>query len=328
MTAETTTGTGGGEVAAAGRPGAPAIFAGDEYVARRFWEFFAVHIRNPNTRRAYFAAARRFAGWAEARGVRLDEVEPMVVAAYVETLGRELSPASVKQHLAAVRMLFDWLVVGQAVKFNPAAAVRGPRLVVRTGKTPALTAEETRALLASIGAATIIDLRDRALVAVMVYSFARVSAAVGLRVRDYYTQGRRSYFRLHEKGGRYNAVPAHHRAREYVEEYVEAAGIGGDRDGALFRAAGRRRQPADLSARGMTPQAAERMVKRRARRAGLPPEVSPHSFRATGITEFLRNGGREETAAMIAGHESTRTTRLYNRLPEEITLDDIERIHI
>ena len=306
----------------------PTVFAADVRTARRFWEFFAVHIRNPNTRRAYFTAARRFAEWVAERGVGLAEVEPMIVAAYIEELGRELAPATVKQHLAAIRMLFDWLVVGQSVKFNPAAAVRGPRLVVRIGKTPVLTAEETRALLASIGAQTIIDLRDRALVGVMVYSFARVSAAVGMRVRDYYTQGRRSYFRLHEKGGRFNAVPAHHQAQEYVDEYVEATGIGADRDGALFRSSGRKRRPPELGEAGMTSQAAERMVKRRARAAGLPPEVSPHSFRATGITEYLRGGGREELAAKIAGHESTRTTRLYNRLPDEVSLDEIERIHI
>ena len=78
----------------------------------------------------------------------------------------------------------------------------------------------------------------------------------------------------------------------------------------------------------MTRATALKMIKRRARSASLPREICAHSFRGTGITEYLRNGGDLEVAARIAGHESTRTTQLYNRLPEEISLDEIERIHI
>ena len=162
----------------------------------------------------------------------------------------------------------------------------------------------------------------------MVYGFARVSAAVAMRVGDYYTQGRRSFFQLHEKGGRYNAVPAHHLAQEYLDAYVAAAGIGDDRAGPLFRACEAGRRQRSLSGRPLTRQAAIRMVKRRARQSGLPDRISPHSFRGTGITEYLRNGGELEVAARIAGHESTRTTQLYNRLQEEVSLNEIERIHI
>ena len=251
----------------------------------------------------------------------------MVVAAYVEELTRALSPASVKQHLAALRMLFDWLVVGQVLPFNPASSVRGPRHVVKAGKTPVLSAKETRALLDGIDVSTLVGLRDRAFLGVLVYSFARVSAAVSLRVADYYTQGRRSFFRLHEKGGRYNVVPAHHTAQEYVDAYLEAARINEDRRGPLFRSCEPGRRDA-LQERGMSRLSAFKMIKRRARRAGLPAEICAHSFRGTGITEYLRNGGDLEVAARIAGHESTRTTQLYNRLREEISLDEIERIHI
>ena len=162
----------------------------------------------------------------------------------------------------------------------------------------------------------------------MVYGFARVSAAVAMRVGDNYTQGKRSFLRLHEKGGRYNAVPAHHLAQEYLGAYVAAAGIGDDRTGPLFRACGASRKLQALSGAQMTRQAAIRMVKRRARQSGLPDRISPHSFRGTGITEYLRNGGELEVAARIAGHESTRTTQLYNRLQEEVTMNEIERIHI
>ena len=106
-----------------------------------------------------------------------------------------------KQHLAAIRMLFDWLVVGQVVTFNPASSVRGPKHVVKKGKTPVLSAEEVRGLLDGIDLSALAGLRDRALIGVLVFSFARITAAVSMRVADYYTQGRRSFFRLHEKGG-------------------------------------------------------------------------------------------------------------------------------
>ena len=172
----------------------PMLFSGSDKAEKRFWEFFTANIRNPNTRLAYLTAAYRFADWCEVKGLALEQVEPMMVAAYIEQLTAVYAPATVKQYLAAIRMLFDWLVIGQVVPFNPASSVRGPRHVVKTGKTPVLTAGETRALLDAI------DL--------MVYSFARVSAA--LRVADYYTQGKRSFFRLHEKGGKYLVVPAHH----------------------------------------------------------------------------------------------------------------------
>ena len=305
----------------------PALFSPTGRARQRFWEFFTAHIRNPNTHLAYLAAVRRFAEWCERRGLALDQVEPMVVAAYIEQLSGALSPASVKQHLAALRMLFDWLVVGQVLPFNPASSVRGPKHVVKTGKTPVLSAKETRALLDGIDVSTVVGLRDRALLGVLVYSFARVSAAVSLRVADYYAQSPRSFFRLHEKGGRYNVVPAHHTAQAYVDAYLTAAGIGEDGSGPLFRSCQPGRRDA-LQDGAMSRLSALKMIKRRARKAGLPAEICAHSFRGTGITEYLRNGGDLEVAARIAGHESTRTTQLYNRLPEEISLDEIERIHI
>ena len=306
----------------------PVLFASSSDTEKRFWEFFTANIRNPNTRMAYLTAAYRFADWCEARGLTLDRVEPMVVAAYIEQLTNIYAPATVKQHLAAIRMLFDWLVVGQVVPFNPASSVRGPKHVVKTGKTPVLTAGEARGLLDRINTGTLVSLRDRALIGLMVYSFARVSAAVAMRVADYYAQGKRSFFRLHEKGGKYLVVPAHHVGQAYVDEYINVAGIDGDKQGPLFRSSGQGRRQNVLLRKAMTRQTALKMIKRRARDAGLPDEISNHSFRGTGITEYLRNGGDLEIAARIAGHESTRTTQLYNRTQEELSLNEIERIHI
>ena len=132
------------------------------------------------------------------------------VAGYIEALGKDFEKPRVKQHLAAIRMLFDWLVTGQVVATNPAHAVRGPKHVVKTGKTTVLDAEQARKLLDSIDTATVVGLRDRALISVMTFAFARIGAVVAMRVEDYYPKGKRWWVRLHEKGGKRHEMPAHH----------------------------------------------------------------------------------------------------------------------
>ncbi len=108
----------------------------------------------------------------------------------IRELQREFSAPAVKQHLAALRMLFDWLMTGHVLDTNPAHAVRGPRYVVTKGKTPVFAADEARAVLDSIPTSSPIGLRDRALIGVMVYSFARVNAVLGMKLKDYFTQPR------------------------------------------------------------------------------------------------------------------------------------------
>ena len=188
-----------------------------ERACRRFVEFFTANIRNKNTRVAYAQAVGRFLSWCERRKFELELIEPVVVAAYIEELTLGYEPPTVKQHLAAIRMLFDWLVVGQVIPMNPASSVRGPKHVVKKGKTPVLTAKEARELLDSIDTTELAGLRDRALIGLMVYSFARVSAAVGMDAEDYLQRGKRTWFRLREKGGKHHEVPGHHNAVEYVD---------------------------------------------------------------------------------------------------------------
>jgi len=178
----------------------PALFATSPQSARRFWEFFTAEIPNDNTRKAYFCAIRRFDGWCAARNLSLLRLQPILIAAYIKELQTSLSVPSVKQHLAAIRMLFDYLVVGQVLPMNPAASVRGPKYVIKKGKTPVLSAEEARQLIDSIETTTVKGLRDRALLAVMVYTFARVGAVIAMSVEDYFQQGKRWWFRFHEKG--------------------------------------------------------------------------------------------------------------------------------
>jgi integrase/recombinase XerD len=300
--------------------------AGNDAV-RRFVEFFAATIRNGNTRAAYARAVAQFSIWCERRGVELRGVDPVMVAAYVEQLTATRSAPTVKQHLAAIRVLFDWLVTGHVVPVNPAWSVRGPKHVVKKGKTPVLTASEARELLDSIDTTTLIGLRDRAIVALMCYSFARVSAVVGMNVEDYYQQGKRNWFRLHEKGGKFHEVPAHHNAQRYMDAYLNAGGISDEKKAPLFRSAAGR--TGTLVIRRMTRTDVLRMVKRRATGAGLQLDrVCCHTFRATGITAYLENGGTIEHAQAIAAHESPRTTKLYDRTADGVSLDEIERISI
>ena len=223
-------------------------------------------------------------------------------------------------------MLFDWLVVGQVLATNPAHAVRGPKHVVKRGKTPVLTAEQARELLDSIDVSTLVGLRDRALIAVMTYAFARVGAVVSMRVEDYYPQGKRWWVRLHEKGGKRHEMPAHHNLEAYLDAYIDAAGIREEKKTPLFRSAAGR--TGALTATAMNRVDAWRMVQRRAAELGMKGRIGCHTFRATGITAYLEAGGTLENAQAMAAHESPRTTKLYDRTGDEITLDEVERITI
>ena len=291
----------------------------------RYLEFFAAQIRNPGTRAAYAQAVRQFCSWCETHRVSLTQISPIVVAAYIEQLTQRRSSPTVKLHLAAIRTLFDFFVIRQVMPFNPALSVRGPKHVVKKGKTPVLIASEARQLLDSIDCTTIIGLRDRALIAVMIYSFARVSATIGMNVDDYYPQGRRMWFRLHEKGGKHHEVPAHHKAEEYLDAYLSAASATEAKTTPLFRSVSRE---GHLTDRRLHRTDVLRMIKRRAEHISLSPRVSCHTFRATGITAYLENGGSLEHAQRIAAHESARTTKLYDRTGDQVSLDEIEKIVI
>jgi site-specific recombinase XerD len=318
-------------------PVVPALIAdAGEAAAKRFFEFFTANIENPNTRLAYAQAVAQFLRWAEGRRLTLRTIEPIAVAAYVQELKGRLATPSVKQHLAAIRMLFDWLVTGQVLPVNPAASVKAPKHVVKKGKTPVLSAQDARTLLDSIeterenddGTKTplLLGLRDRALIGVMVFSFARISAVLGMKVEDYYPNGKRWWLRLHEKGGKFHELPAHHNAEAYLDAYIEAAGIAGEKKGPLFRSV--LGKSGTLSTRPLRRDNALAMIKRRAVAAGLSERVCCHTFRATGITAYLEAGGTIEKAQQIAAHESPKTTKLYDRTSDQITLDEIERIAI
>jgi site-specific recombinase XerD len=231
-------------------------------------------------------------------------------------------------------------VTGHVLDTNPAHAVRGPKYVVKKGKTPVLTADEARELLDSItvvtktrrgdgpdtGEPALIGLRDRALIGTMIYTFARVNAVLQMQVRDYFVQGRRGWVRLHEKGGKEHEVPCHHNPEQYLDEYLAAAGIAGAPDAPLFQTAAGK--TGTLTGKAMWQQDAYRMIQRRTRRTSIKTRIGNHTFRATGITAYLQNKGTLEAAQHIVNHESLRTTKLYDRRQEAIALDEVERIAI
>ena len=301
--------------------------AGDKAV-RRFLEFFAVTIDNPNTRAAYFHACRRFFAWCDRREdiEELADIEPMHVAAYIRGLGKDFEKPTVKQHLAAIRMLFDWLVTGQVVATNPAHAVRGPKHVVKTGKTTVLTGEQARELLDSIDVSTLVGLRDRALIAVMTFAFARIGAVVAMRVEDYYPRasaGGSACMRKAASATRCRRITI---SKPISTPTSRRPSIRDAGKAPLFRSAAGR--TGVLTETPMHRVDAWRMIQRRAADLGTRVRIGCHTFRATGITAYLEAGGTLENAQAMAAHESPRTTKLYDRTGDEITLDEVERIAI
>jgi len=318
-----------------GSPGAPGALAltvpdivaatGDEAV-RRFSEFLATASRSINTRMAYARAVRLFLDWCEAHGFQsLEQIEPRVVATYVDQ--HSGSTPTVKQHLAAIRTFFDWLASGRVIAANPALSVRGPRYVVTGWKTRALTPQQVRTLLDSIDSESIVGRRDRALIATMVYTFARVSAVVALRIHDYYRHGDCWWVRLRGWGGQPHILPVHRHAVDCLEAYIEAAGLRSAAPAApLFRSLDRRGY---LTESRLTRTDVLRMVKRRGRALGPRSRISCRMLRATGITIYLRNGGSLQNAQAMAAHASPKTTRLYLRDQAPASYrDEIERIDI
>ena len=291
-------------------------------------EFFGDQIASDYTRRAYRHAVDRFLLWCEAEGFELARIPPGAIGHYIRNLTTtESKPASKptqKLHLAALRKFFDAMVQRHAIVLNPASTVRGPVVRNVIGKTPATDPAQARALLHSIDTSDVIGLRDRAILATLMYTACRSGAVSKLRLRDFYSDGRQHYLRFDEKGGADRQIPCRHDLQGYIEEYIGAAPCGPDAP--LFRAAlGRTNQ---LSERPLQAKDIHRMVKRRMKAAGLPSILTCHSFRATTATDLLEQGVPLEDVQELLGHADPRTTRLYDRRDRTITRNVVERISI
>ena len=314
------------DIQSAGLPAA--IFELGEDARYRFIEFFVSNIRNKNTRAAYSRAVWRF--FARYPDLGLAHIKSVHIATHIEQLAREeLSAPTIKQHLAAIRMLFDYLVVGQIMPSNPAHSVRGPRHVVKKGKTPILYTDELKQLFASIDTTTDSGKRDRALIGVLFYTFARISAVVALNKNDLFIQNKRLWIRLVEKGGKVHEMPCHHQLEDYLYDYLESSQIAEFEDPVtpLFPSIARGRK-GYFTGRRLLRQEAYSMVRRRLKQANIPTKAGNHMFRASGITVYLENGGQVEHAQAMAAHESPRTTKLYDRRDDSVSLDEVEKISI
>ncbi|MBX3412389.1 MAG: tyrosine-type recombinase/integrase [Pirellulales bacterium] len=316
-----------GSLPAFGRPGrCPAIVSGAGRAAEFAWEeFFRGEIRNLHTRKAYEHAVRRFLQWLTLRGVELHEATPGLIGEYFDQ--HPSSPATRKLHLAAIRRFFDRLVVRHVVVLNPALSVRGPRHQVVEGRTPEMPVAQARTLLRSIDTRKLIGLRDRAILAVLIYTAARVGAVAGLRRRDFWHDGTQYQLRFHEKGGKLREIPVRADLEQIILTYLTVAGLTDAVPGTpLFQPA--IGQTDRLSPRPLAAADICRMVKRRLARAGLSAHFSPHSFRVTTITDLLLHGAALEDVQHLAGHADPRTTRLYDRRQRRVRRNLVERITI
>jgi site-specific recombinase XerD len=306
--------------------GLPQLIADGGHGARFAWEeFFHGHVRNTHTRRSYQRSARHFLHWGQSRGLALHTIAPAHVGQFLDELPDAV--ASKKVYLAGIRHLFDMLVMRHAVVLNPAASVRTERYQVIEGKTPEITVDQARRLLASVKIDSVVGLRDRAIIAMLIYTAARVGAVARLRLRDFYDSGDQYCLRFLDKGGKSREIPVRHDLQGFLFAYITAAEIGhAPTESPLFRSTIRRTKI--LTNRGLTADDIGRMVKRRMRQAGLPARLSPHSFRVTTITDLLSQGVPLEEVQHLAGHSDPRTTRLYDRRQRRVTRNIVERISI
>jgi site-specific recombinase XerD len=311
------------------RTGPAGRFAWDEF-------FYAEH-PNPHTQKAYMAAVKRFLRWAEEQGVELPAITPGMIGQYLAALGG--SAAKRNLHLSALRGFFDRLVNRHVVILNPAATVKGVKDEVIEGKTPEITLEQARTLLASIQVAKLlgssqggaverpllVGLRDRAIIATLKFTACRAGAVAKLRLGDFQHDGAQYVLRFQEKGGKSREIPVRHDLEGYIRAYLDVAGItAANKDRPLFRSTQRR--TGQLTGNAMTSKAICELVKRRLKDAGLPARLSPHSFRVAAVTDLLTQGVPLEDVQYLAGHSEPRTTALYDRRQKRVTRNIVERI--
>jgi integrase/recombinase XerD len=312
----------------------PAVIAQAGEAPRNAWYDFFGTIQNDYTRKAYEHAVRRFLEWLPS-DLAPEQIRPAMVGRYIARHTGSIPTR--KLHLAALRAFFDLLVERHIILINPAASVRGQRYEAVEGKTPEITIEQARTLLAAIHierktdtgevVPLAIGLRDRAIMATLIYTAARAGAVARLRVKDFRYDGSQWTLRFVEKGGKSREIPVRHDLQEFLLAYLATIpDWQADNGTALFRTAIRR--TAAFTAKEMTNIDICRMMKRRLADAGLPEHLSPHSFRVTTITDLLTQGVPLEDVQYLAGHADPRTTRLYDRRQKHVTRNVVERISI
>lgn len=288
-------------------------------------EFFGGVVRNRHTRAAYLHAVRRFLHWTESASTPLERITPGMVGAYFDEHPGSLPTR--KLHLSALRAFFDVLVNRHVLILNPASTVRGERYQAIEGKTPEITRNQARTLLASIDTSRPIGRRDKAIIATLIYTAARAGAVASLRLKDFAWDGTQYTIRFAEKGGKSRLIPVRHDLQLLLLAYRDNFdGQAEPKDAIFFRSvSGRTGQLTNHPLRNID---ICRMVKRRSKAAGLPESLSPHSFRVATVTDLLTQGVSLEDVQYLAGHADPRTTRLYDRRQKSVTRNTVERISI
>jgi len=301
----------------------PSLIADGGKPAQNAWyDFFEGRIANPKTRRAYVTAVRQFLDWCEGHGLAIHEIMAGDVGKYLSQHHGSLPTK--KQHLSAIRRFFNLLVERHICLVNPALVAETERYEVVEGKTPKISAPQIKALLRSIPTDSPIDARDRAAVSIMIYTAARAGAVSRLNLSDYTGVAGERRLRFSEKGGKSREIAVRHDLEKTIDHYLAIAEIDAKNKGPLFRAARRREKKLSLSRLRENDMC--RMVKRRMKRAGLPLELSAHSFRVATITDLIGQGIPIEDVQHLAGHKDARTTKLYDRTNRKVTRNLVERI--
>ncbi len=275
--------------------------------AETFLELLGARVRNPNTRSAYRVAWRSFLAFCSARQLELESVKAYHVGSWLDQ--HPGSKSTQRQHLAAVRLLFDSLLMRGVVEYNPAARARPPRLVRESSQTPVFEEAEIT-FLDSISPKSLKEIRDKAIFCVLLYSWCRVSALINLSVADYYERGGARWLRFQEKRGKDHEVPVHSKAKEAVDLWLERSYLASKPNAPLFPSFSKNRET--LNWRRLDRRSVLKLVEKRAKASGILKRVCCHSFRATGVTEYMNSGGTIEIAQRIAGHTSPSTTRIYD----------------
>jgi site-specific recombinase XerD len=304
----------------------PPVVADSGPAALFVWEeFVAGQLRNRHTRSAYLAAIRRFLEWVQPAIQRLEQITPGQIGRYLDQ--HPGSPPTKKLALAALRKFFDLMVLRHIIILNPAASVRSDRYQSIEGKTPAITTEQIRQLIAAIDTTSRVGLRDRACIGVLAFTAARAGAVANIRRKDLVHEGGQYILRFRDKGGKDRAIPVRFDLERFLLEYLESAGLtDAAPDSFLFRSALRR--TGELSDRPITGADICRMLKRRLKDAALPTTLSPHSFRVYVVTDLLSQGIALADVQYLAGHSDPRTTRLYDRRERAVSRSIVERISI
>jgi site-specific recombinase XerD len=230
-----------------------------------------------------------------------------------------------KLHLSAIRRFCDLLVQRHVMLLNPALSVRTERYSSLEGKTPEITREQARRLLDSIPLQSPADRRDKAVLATLIYTAARVGAVAKLRLRDFTDDGQQSVLKFREKGGIDRTIPVRHDLQQWLTEYRELLGSSEDRAAPLFRTLTR---SGTLSDHPLSAIDISRLLKRRLQAAGLSTSPSPHSFRSLAATDLLLQGVPLEDVQYLLGHSDVRVTRLYDRRQRRVTRNIVEQIKV